>query len=403
MKRDRTEDAIEPPRLRVLILSSVYPDAERPAAGNFIELQARALARQPGVQVAIVAPLPWRPYPLSLARPYRRHRGLPHRETWNGLEVFRPRFIALPRMPNLRPWAIARAALPLLQELKRHFAFDVIAAQFFWPDGPAVAQLAKALGVPFSIKARGPDVEHAVRSPRAHAMIRQAAQEAGGLLAVSEATKARLIELGLAGRGVEVHYTGVDRNLFRPVDVSTAKAELGLQGPVLLSVGNLTARKRQSLILDALAALPVGTLLLAGSGPEAARLQARARNHGLDDRVRFLGTVPHGELPGLYAAADVTVHAAVSEGLANAWVESLACGTPVVAVEAGGARELLRAPGAGMVVAPSSEAIAAAIRAILESPRPRKTVAASVGHLSWERNGNQLAQHLRALTFAAAR
>nr|GFD60409.1 hypothetical protein [Tanacetum cinerariifolium] len=67
------------------------------------------------------------------------------------------------------------------------------------------------------------------------------------------------------------------------------------------------------------------------------------------DRVRLIGAVPHAALPELLAAADVMALASASEGLANAWVEALSCGTPIVITDAGGAREVVTSEAAGRV------------------------------------------------------
>jgi hypothetical protein len=65
---------------------------------------------------------------------------------------------------------------------------------------------------------------------------------------------------------------------------------------------------------------------------------------GLGDRVRLTGAVAHDAMPGLMAAADVMALASASEGLANVWVEALACGTPIVVPDVGGAREVVTDP-----------------------------------------------------------
>ena len=86
----------------------------------------------------------------------------------------------------------------------------------------------------------------------------------------------------------------------------------------------------------------------------------------------------------------------VSEGLANAWVEALACGTPIVISDAGGAAELVTSPTAGCIVQRTPEAIAAAVQEILAAPPSPSDVAASLGgRFDWDRNGRELAQHLR--------
>ncbi len=79
-----------------------------------------------------------------------------------------------------------------------------------------------------------------------------------------------------------------------------------------------------------------------------------------------------------------------SEGLANAWVEALACGTPLLICDAGGAREVVRNPSAGRIVERNSEAIAAGVKALLANPVPPQFVAANAERFSWEANAAAL-------------
>ena len=167
---------------------------------------------------------------------------------------------------------------------------------------------------------------------------------------MSAALKRDMIALGLPEEKIRVHHTGIDLDRFRPVDRAAAKAALGVDGPLLISVGHLNARKGQEIALAALAKIPGATLFLAGDGPERARLEREAGAKGLASRVRFLGVQPHDALPGLLAAADIMVLPTISEGLANVWVEALACGTPVVTSDVGGAREVVDRPEAGRLV-----------------------------------------------------
>ena len=85
-----------------------------------------------------------------------------------------------------------------------------------------------------------------------------------------------------------------------------------------------------------------------------------------------------------------------SEGLANAWVEALACGTPIVISNAGGAGELVTSTVAGRIVDRTPEAIAGAVGTILAAPPSSMEVAATLaGRFDWDRNGRELAEHLR--------
>jgi glycosyltransferase involved in cell wall biosynthesis len=203
---------------------------------------------------------------------------------------------------------------------------------------------------------------------------------------------------GLPAERVRVHRTGVDLDLFRPVDRAAAKAALGAAGPLLVVAGALIARKGQSFAIEALARLPEATLLLVGDGPDRGALARLARRLGVDERVRFLGARPHAELPALLAAADVAVQPSAAEGLANVWVEALACGTPVVTCDAGGSREAIDRPAAGRIVPRDAAAIAAAVRDILADPPARRSVRKAAERFSWERNSEELYQHLADLT-----
>lgn len=383
--------------LRVLVLTSRFPDAVRPTLGIIMARQILALARREGVEVEVIAPLRLPVFPLSLAQRHRRLRAIPLEERWEGLSVRRPRYRTLPKRVAHEPRVLARTLLPLLRGVRERFAYDIVAAQFFWPEGPASVFLGEQLGVPVSIKGRGPDVEMKARDPRLRQLIVEAGKEADGVLAISEDLKERMAALGMPKERIEVHYTGIDRSLFRVREMEAEKAALGLSGPVLLTAGNLIPRKGHLLLIEALRLLDGATLLVAGTGPEMPLLRKRARELGVERRVRFLGVVPHHRMPRLYSAADVTVHGASLEGLSNVLVESLACGTPVVATAVGGAGEAVTRMEAGRLVRQDPAAIAAAVRELLINPPPRELVASSVASFSWERSGATLEAHLRAV------
>ncbi|TKD51297.1 glycosyltransferase [Sphingomonas baiyangensis] len=384
--------------LRVLTLSTLFPDATRPNFGVFVERQAQALAARDGVAVRVVAPLGIAPFPLSLHPRYRALARLPMREQRNGLEVLRPRFRNLPGLAGrLHAAMLARALYPVLRDLRGDFAFDVIDASFFFPDGPAAIALGERFGVPVSIKARGADVHHWGRAPATAGQVTRAARRADGLLAVSAAMADDVAALGVPRERVRVHHTGVDQTRFTLADRDAAKAVLGFAGPLVVAVGALIARKGHDVLIEAIAQLPGVTLAIAGHGPERGALEALARRLGISERVRLLGSVAHADLPPLYAAADVSALASSSEGLANAWVEALACGTPIVITDAGGAAEVIDRPEAGRIVARDAAAFARGIGEMLALAPDRARVREAAARFTWERNAEALHAHLAAL------
>jgi teichuronic acid biosynthesis glycosyltransferase TuaC len=343
--------------LHVLTLSTLFPDGTRPNFGVFVERQTRGLAARADCDVTVVAPIGIPPWPLSLAAHYAPLRALPKVEQWQGMTVHRPRFPVVPKIGGrFHVAAMTRALLPLVRSIHAEKPIDVIDASFFFPDGPVAANLARALDIPFSVKARGADI----------------------------------------------HYWGEHRvtralDRFQPGDREAAKATWQVIGPAVLCVGALIDRKGQELLIRALPALPDVTLLLAGHGPEAGRYEKLAGELGVGSRVRLLGSVPHGDLPQLYNAADVMALVSASEGLANAWVEALACGTPLVLSDVGGARELVASEAAGRIVERTPEAIAAAISDLLASSPNRDAVRSAALPFTWSANSDALFAHLSAM------
>lgn len=382
--------------LNVLMLSTLFPDMSRPNFGVFVERQARELASRDGVRVTVVAPLGIPPWPLSAAGRYAPLKALPRKERWKDLAVYRPVFPIVPKFGGgLNVHAMARAILPLVRRLHAEQPFDVIDASFFFPDGPVARRLSRALDIPYSVKARGADIHYWGTRKGTRRMVKRAAGDAAGLLAVSDAMRRSMARMGIDGEKIRVHYTGVDLDRFEIADRNAAKEMLGFEGPVVLCVGALIPRKGQELLVQALPRLPGVTLLLAGQGQYRRSLENLAQQLGVDRRIGFLGSVPHDRLPRIYAAADVMALPSSSEGLANAWVEALACGTPIVISDVGGARELLDRPAAGRIVAREPEALAAAIGEILANPPEREAVREAALRFTWAANGDGLLEHLR--------
>ena len=384
--------------LRVLTLSSLFPDETRPNFGVFVERQTLGLAAAEDVTVRVVAPVGLPPWPLRRHRHYRAPASLPRAETWKGLHVVRPRFTTWPGTTGrFHVAALIRALAPLLDDMRRDFPFDVIDASFFFPDGPAALAMGRRYDVPVSIKARGADIHFWGTQPATRASVLAAGQGADGLLAVSGAMRDDMVALGMPGDRIRVHHTGVDLERFAPVDRAAAKASIGVDGPLIISVGALIPRKGHDIVVEAMQHVPGATLLISGSGPEHAALEEVARHAGVAARVRLLGSVPHADLPALIAAADVMALASSSEGLANAWVEALACGTPIVITAAGGAGEVVTDASAGRIVARTPAAFAEGINDLLAASLPADEVRAHAARFTWAANTAALRDHLLRL------
>jgi glycosyltransferase involved in cell wall biosynthesis len=234
--------------------------------------------------------------------------------------------------------------------------------------------------------------------------IRRTVRAADGLIGVSAALRERLIELGADPSRTMTLRNGVDTTAFRPVDRDAARAALALTGPTLISVGSLIPRKGHHLTIEALLALPEFSLLIVGEGPERASLEAQIARLGLGARVRLLGPRSHADLPQFYGAADASVLASSREGWANVLLESMACGTPVVASNIPGNPEVVQEWAAGLVIEENTPAgIAAGVRRLFANLPSRAATRAYAERFSWdETSAGQLAMFRRVLSATRA-
>ncbi|MBN9422673.1 MAG: glycosyltransferase [Candidatus Accumulibacter sp.] len=401
--------------IRTLLFSTLYPSGARPGHGIFVETRLRELLKSGAVETRVVAPVPWFCSTHPRFGDYARLAATPAREMRHGIEVRHPRYFLPPKVGmQIAPFALAAGALPAIRRLQREgFDFDLIDAHYYYPDGVAAALLARHLGKPFVVTARGSDINLIARHAVPRRLMRWAAGRAAESICVSGALRDALAGIGAERAKLRVLRNGVDLARFAPLPPASARAELGWPAaPTLLSVGNLVENKGHHLAIELLA-LPAGAggergvgpdtrLAIVGDGPERAALAALAQRLGVASRVVFAGAVAQERLPAYYSAADVLILASSREGWPNVLLEAMACGTPVVATAVGGVPEAVAAPVAGRLVpaspAPSAAAFATALADLRRAGIDRAAVRRYAEGFGWaETTQGQLALFSEAL------
>jgi teichuronic acid biosynthesis glycosyltransferase TuaC len=375
--------------MKILTFTTLFPNAEQPDHGIFVENRLRHLLRSRQVTSRVLAPVPWFPSGNAAFRHYAKLARVPREEVRHGTQIQHPRYPIIPKIGmNIAPlllYATARRAMRRI--LAEGYDFDLIDAHYFYPDGIAAAMLGREFGKKVVITARGTDINLIGDFALPRRMILWAAKQAGAMITVCEALRTRMIELGIDGAKIRTLRNGVDLVHFQPRERSAARQRHGVAGqqPVLLSVGHLIERKGHDLVIEALARLPDAILLIAGDGPERQALELLASRLGVTARVRFLGRVAHGELAEIYSAADVLVLASSREGWANVLLEAMACGTPVAASNVWGTPEVVAEPEAGLLAPErTGEAFAATIARLLAALPDRAATRAYAERFSWD-------------------
>lgn len=284
------------------------------------------------------------------------------------------------------PLAIFAAALPLLRrQIREGQDFDLIDAHYFYPDGVAAVLLGSALRRPVVITARGDDLDLISTYAIPRQWICWAARRAAGLITVSNGLKRRLEGLGVPPNRIRMLRNGVDLSFFRPSEREAARHALGITRPTLLAVSNLVPKKRHLLMVEALVKLEGVHLVIVGDGPERPRIEARARECHVADRVRFLGRKPQACLAAIYNAADLLIHPSLREGWPNVLLESMACGTPVVVSNFDGVADIVAAPEAGRIMAEATpQCLADTVRDLLAAPPARAATRRYAEGFDWQ-------------------
>ena len=376
--------------VRLLTFSTLYPNAIEPQHGIFVEQRLRHFLNDgdgDDRSSLVVAPVPWFPLSHPAFGRYGSQARVPPSEQRHGIPVLHPRYPLLPKIGmSVAPFLMAAALRSTLRRVVREqYDFDLIDAHYLYPDGVAAVMLGRALGKPVTITARGSDVNLLGRHRWPRRLIRRAVSRADGTVTVSAALKTRLVGWGADEGRITVLSNGVDLSMFRPLDREQARRELGLSPPVLLYVGRLTGLKGIDLALRALRELPSVHLLLVGGGEEEPPLRQLAASLGVADRVTFTGPLPQERLAAYYSAADASILMSSREGWPNVLLESMACGTPVVATDVGGVPEIVAAPEAGVLVAErSAEGLVRAVRQLLADYPDRGATRRHAERFGWE-------------------
>lgn len=235
------------------------------------------------------------------------------------------------------------------------------------------------------------------------------ARTGGRIIAATGREKENIVNYyGAPARNIRVIPCGVNLDLFRPLDRDDARKSLGLDGKkIVLFVGRIEPLKGVERLLRAFANLNnrdnLRLLIIGGdaqSAPEIARLKDIAASLNIENNVTFAGLIEQDKLPVYYSAADVTVVPSYYESFGLVPLESLACGTPVVATDVGDLKNIIRPGLTGYVVAGNTLDIAEKIGSVLSweiNDNTRDTIRASVVHYSWQCIARRVERECRSL------
>lgn len=376
--------------MHIGVLTHNYPRFEGDFSGTFVEALCEELAAQ-GEQVTV-----WAPYDPAYQRPLEGKVALRlYRYAWPD---------ALHRLGYMRsmqsdlalrleayllsPGFFARGVQVLLRDARRCRP-DLLHAHWLLPNGWIAAVVSRLLGIPLVVSIPGSDARVAASNPIFRAMARFALGQASLLTANSADLRDAVLPLGATLSRFEMILYGVDPAALRPDSTGVVELRRRLAiddtAGVILCVGRMVPKKGFDVLIRALAepalqGQPVVAVMV-GEGDDKALWQALARDLGVAERLRWVGSVPKTAIGPYYNMADLLAMPSVSrpaDGLNVCVLDAMSCARPVVATPVAG-NPLAVIPGVTGLIVPEQEpaALAAAVAALLGDPALRRQMGAA--------------------------
>jgi glycosyltransferase involved in cell wall biosynthesis len=370
----------------IVLVTNLFPNALEPTRG--IYTQHILLALQAYYRVSVIAPVAWRPSWLKALPPLQ--------ETWQGAQVYHPRYVVIPKMlRSSYALTFAIAVRALLKRLVREQQVQLINVHWAYPDGAGTYLAAKDLGVPVVVHTLGCDLNEFTNYWGRRQWIRYLLKRADHVVHVSKPLREVALRLGSAVQKNSVVLNGIDQHQFQPRAKAPVREKLGLlpQAPYVLFVGNFNIEKGLIYLIEAWQKVhqrhPHAHLLVAGSGPEAAQIQQRMDALDVNASITLLGRLAHAEVNDYLNAADILCLPSLREGCPNIILEAAASCLPVVASRVGAVPEIIGHDRGILVPSADSKALSTA----LDQALCRDWQLPPFQWISWQDNAAQL-QHI---------
>ena len=385
--------------MRLLFTSHLYPNTVEPGEAPFHRQLVKALGRQ--VDVRVMAPVPVRPF---------KHLP-PVLEQLDGIEVRHPRVFYTPGFLIHHHWRMFRHAIePAFRSLADTWRPDRVLAGFIYPDAAAWVPLCHSMGVPCSVRVNGSDFRLRFHQPAFRDRVLTTLLQADHVFGHGRRLVGEMTAAGVPADRLTAVWNGIDHDRFNPQSRTESRRHLLQNGhprladPALrlvLAVGHLDPVKGQDQLLKAWQQVVADRadydnllLVLIGVGSKRRDWEALADRYGIRHLVYFAGARPHDEIPQWMNAADCLCLPSRSEGTPNVVLESLACGTPVVATGVGEVPELLKEGITGFVVETGSgdyaDPLTRGILTALRHPWDRALISASAAAYTWDRTAREI-------------
>jgi teichuronic acid biosynthesis glycosyltransferase TuaC len=382
--------------MKILVISHMYPSIVNELAGIFVHQQVKELVNQ-GCEVKVVSPVPWSPFPINcLSENWKLYARVPNNDKKDGIEIHYPKFFILPKHLSFSTsgfWMYL-GLRQLLKKIHQEFPFELIHAHVALPDGYAAMLARGYYRVPLVVTIHGQDLSYTIqRSKICKEKVWKVLSNADKIITVSKKLKSLLEDrfckkVEVVNNGVELSTILMSQNDYK---VSNDSGER-----ICISISDLVPNKGIEFNLQAISRLLQEKINLIywiiGDGPEKKRLEKQAKDFDLNGKIKFFGRLPHAQTMRILAQADFLSLPSWNEGFGIAYIEAMALGKPVIALEDEGISDIVERGQAGLLVKPRDvDSLTAAMKYLLSHPEEAREMAERgqklvQENLTWQNN-----------------
>jgi glycosyltransferase involved in cell wall biosynthesis len=346
-------------KIKVLVLSRMYPRKGYPSSGIFIHQQVKAL-KAAGIDIRVCAPLPWLPPKVfGFKRQREFYEGKLYGE-FEGIPVYHPRYFNPPGR-FFYPYSGYSCYLGIrsfVKKLYQEFPFDIIHSYALVPSGYCGNLLAKDFKVASICSVLGGDINKAPFENKLSFLVtKKCLKNVQQIISVSEDLKRKTLEIEPSTNKIKTIYNGVNLEIFNDKKQGMGDEEVqkdSLNSKYILFVGRISEAKGAFDLIEAFAELKDEykdlSLVMIGERVQSKEFDILIRKYNLEKRVFSTGIIPYDEIPKWVNNCEMFVLPSYSEGVPNSVMEAMASGKPVIATRVGGIPEIITDKKTGLLV-----------------------------------------------------
>jgi len=377
--------------MRVLSITSLFPDSTRKYFAPFNLRQIVAISGLVGLR--LIVPVPW---PRALMVRFSGRKLIAPEECRGLFPISYPVYFYLPGfLRSSYGMSYYLSIRSLFRSIVDEFKPEIVYSTWAYPDSYSAYLAAKKEKLPLVIRVHGSDINEYMKDSARKKRILEAISYSSGVIVVSKALRELLAGYGVDEGKLHLVYNGIERDLFKPGNREAARVQLGIDigKKVVLYAGNLKWVKGVDLLIRAFAGLKKFTgveLHIIGDGPMKRKLISMIGELGLRDRVFVHGAVEHRMVALWLSACDVLCLPSRAEGTPNIVLEALASARPVVAADVGGVSEIVSRT-SGIIFPPGSpDGCEVALRKALSMNWNESEISCPAP--SWEENAHMVVE-----------